>query len=187
MWTRPLHRLLAAGRATAQTLRRRLAAATRPATAPLVAGTLADLARTKPELLAENALLRQQLIVLQRRGKRPRCTAADRALLVLLASRLRTWRHTLLIVQPETVLRWHRRLFRWHWRRTSQAPAPAHRPPLAPETIALIRAMAAANRLWGAERIRGELRKLDIRVAKSTIQKYMRDARPRQRAGQSWA
>src|SRR5215216_938520 len=187
MATHLLQRLLAAGRATAQALRRRLAAATRPATAPLVAGTLADLARTKPELLAENALLRQQLIVLQRRVKRPRCTSADRALLVLLASRLRTWRHTLLIVQPETVLRWHRRLFRWHWRRKSQAPAPAHRPPLAPETIALIREMAAANPLWGAERIRGELLKLDLRVAKWSVQKYMRGARPPRRSGQAWA
>src|ERR687885_2192169 len=187
MGTRLLHRLLAAGRAAGQTLRRRLAAATRPAAAPLLTGTLADLARTKPELLAENALLRHQLIVLRRRVQRPRCTPADRALLVLLASRLRTWRQALLIVQPETVLRWHRRLFRWHWRRKSQAPAPAHRPPLAPETIALIREMAAANRLWGAERIRGELLKLGIRVAKSTIQQYLRQARPPRRSGQTWA
>ena len=52
-----------------------------------------------------------------------------------------------------------------------------------PETIALIREMAAANRLWGAERIRGELLKLDIRVAKSTIQKYLRQARPPHRSG----
>jgi hypothetical protein len=57
MWRRPLHRLLAAGRAAAQALRRRLAAATRPAAAPLLTGILADLARTKPELLAENALI----------------------------------------------------------------------------------------------------------------------------------
>src|ERR687885_2298494 len=99
MGTRLLHRLLAAGRAAAQTLRRRLAAAIRPAAAPLLTGTLADLARTKPELLAENALLRQQLIVLQRRGKRPRCTPADRAVLVLLASRLPRWRDALLLVQ----------------------------------------------------------------------------------------
>ena len=61
-------------------------------------------------LLAENALLRQQLLILRRQAKRPRCTQADRALLVLLASRLRTWRQALLVVQPETVLRWHRRL-----------------------------------------------------------------------------
>ena len=110
MFTHLLHRLLAAGRAAAQALRR-LLVATRPAAAPLVTGTLADLVRTKPELL----------------------------------------------VQPDTLLRWHRRLFRWSWRRTSRSTASAHRPPLAPETVALIREMAAGNRLWGAERIRGEL------------------------------
>src|SRR5215211_7913351 len=110
-----LQRLLGAGRAAVQALRRRLLAATRPAAAPLLTGTVADLARTKPELLAENALLRHQLIVQQRRIKRPRCTPADRALLVLLASRLRTWRQALLIVQPETVLRWHRQGLRTTW------------------------------------------------------------------------
>src|SRR5215213_1321014 len=122
MATHLLQRLRAAGRATAQALRRRLLAATRPATAPLLTGAVADLARTKPELVAENALLRQQLLILRRHAKRPRCTPADRALLVLLASRLRTWRQALLLVQPETVQRWHRRLFRWHWHRKSQAP-----------------------------------------------------------------
>lgn len=163
-------------------LRRRLLAATRPPIAPVALGTLADLARSKPALVAENALLRHQLAVLRRSVKRPRCTPADRALLVLLASRVRVWRQTLLIVRPDTLLRWHRDLFRWHWWRNSRAAAPAHRPPLAPETIALIKEMAATNRLWGAERIRGELRKLGIRVAKSTIQRYLREARPPQRA-----
>src|ERR687885_2314533 len=152
MGTRLLHRLLAAGRAAAQTLRRRLAAATRPAAAPLLTGTLADLARTKPELLAENALLRQQLIILRRQVKRPRCTPADRALLVLLAGRVRTWRHALRLVQPDTLLRWHRQLFRWSWRRQSRAVAPAHRPALAPETVALIREMAASNLCWPKSR-----------------------------------
>ena len=183
---RPLQHLLVAGRRAALAISRRLAASTRPAGATLIAGALADAARSRSALIAEHALLRHQLGIVRRQVKRPRCTPADRALLVLLASRLRTWRQALLIVQPETVLRWHRRLFRWHWRRTSQAPAPAHRPPLAPETSVLIREMAAANRLWGAERIRGELRKLDIRVAKSTIQKYARDGRPPHRAGQPW-
>src|SRR5215210_2495126 len=120
MCSRLLRHLLTAGRATARTLRRRLAAATRPAAAPLVTGTLADLARTKPQLVAENALLRQQLLILRRQTKRPRCTPADRALLVLLAGRVRAWRHALLLVQPDTLLRWHRRLFHWHWRRKSQ-------------------------------------------------------------------
>src|SRR5215210_3871154 len=182
-----LHRLLAAGRAAAQALRRRLAAATRPAAAPLLTGTVAELVRSRPELLAENALLRQQLIILRRQVKRPRCTPAERALLVLLASRLRTWRHALLLVQPDTLLRWHRQLFRRYWHLKSRIRATAHRPPLALETVVLIREMAAANRLWGAERIRGELLKLDICVAKSTIQKYVRDARPPRRAGQCWS
>ena len=123
MCSRLLHRPWTAGRAAAQALHRRLAAATRPAAAPLVTGALADLARTKPDLLTENALLRQQLLILRRHAKGPRCTQADRALLVLLASRLRTWRQSLLIVQPETVLRWHRRLFRWHC-----AASPRRRP-----------------------------------------------------------
>ena len=95
---------------------------------PLITGTLADLPRTKPVLILENALLRQQLIILQRSVQRPRCTSADRALLVLLAGRLRTWRQSVLIVQPETLLRWHRALFRSFWRRRSRAAAPAHRP-----------------------------------------------------------
>ena len=82
----------------------------------LVLGTVMDLARSKPELIAENALLRQQLIVLTRNAKWPRFTPADRALLVLLASRLRAWRQALLIVQPDTLLRWHRAGFRLVWR-----------------------------------------------------------------------
>ncbi len=165
MCTRLLHRLIAAGRIPAQALRCRLLAVTKPPAAPLVVGTLADLARSKPALIAENALLRQQLIVLRRGVKRPRCTPADRALLVLLTKHVPAWRQALLIVQPDTLLRWHGQLFRWFWRRRSRAIAPAHRPPRAPETIALIREMALANRTWGAERIRGELRKLEIRVA----------------------
>jgi putative transposase len=112
MATHVLRRLLAAGRVVAQALRRRLLAATRPAAAPPLTGAVADLARTKPEFLAENALLRQQLLILRRQVKRPRCTQADRVLLVLVAGRLRTWRHALLLVQPDTLLRWHRQLFR---------------------------------------------------------------------------
>ena len=85
-----LHRLLAAGRTAAQALRRRLVVATGPPAAPLIVGALADLGRSKPDLIAEKAPLRQQLILLRRSVKRPRCTPADRALLVLLAGRVRT-------------------------------------------------------------------------------------------------
>jgi putative transposase len=187
MPTHLLQRLLATGRATAQALRHRILAATRPAAAPLLTCTVADLAWTKPELLAENALPRQQLLILRWQVTRARCRLAERVRLMLLASRMRMWRHALLVVQLATLLRWHRQLFRWHWRRKSRATAPAHRPPLVPETIALIREMAAANHLWGPERIRGELLKLGIRVAKSTIQQYLRDTGSPRHAGQSWA
>ena len=158
---------------------------TKPLTFSLAGGVATDLVRSKRELVLENALLRQQLIVLNRSVKRPALTAADRGLLVLLASRLCSWASALLIVKPETVLRWHRQGFRLFWRRKSR---PASRTPRIPaETIALIKQMATENRLWGAERIRGELLKLDIRVSKRTIQKYLRQARPPRQSGQTWA
>jgi putative transposase len=117
--------------------------------------------------------------------KRPACTKTDRLLLVLLARMVRTWKQTLLIVQPETLLCWHGELFRLYWKR--RAKASSHKPKVAAETIALIRQMATDNRLWGAERIRGELLKLGLRVCKRTIQKYMRNVRTQQPRGQKWS
>ena len=187
MLARCLRRVTATGRALVQACHRRLMATTRPAAPAHVAGALTDLVRSKPELIAENAFLRHQLVILHRSNDRPRCTPADRALLVLLASRVRAWRSALLLVQPDTLLRWHRQLFRAYWRRKSRATSSARQPKVAAETIALIRELAVANRLWGAERIRGELLKLDIRVAKWTVQKYMRNARPSGGMGQTWA
>jgi transposase InsO family protein len=151
----------------------------------LLLGTIADLGRSKSELMAGNALLRQQLIVLRRQVKRPACRKADRLLLVLLARVVRTWKQALFIVQPETLLRWHRESFHLFWKRRSKATS--HKPKVAAETVVLIKEMAAKNRLWGAERIRGELLKLGIRVSKRTIQKYMRHVRKPGRGGQSWS
>ncbi len=159
---------------------------TRSVPLTVAAGAAVDATRSRSALLLENALLRHQLVVLSRSAKRPRLTAADRALLVLLASRLRAWAGALIIVRPETVLRWHREGFRLFWRRKSR-PRSAPKPKVAAETIALIREMAVTNRLWGADRIRGELLKLDIRVSKRTIQRYLRRARPPRRSGQPWA
>jgi len=105
------------GRRLTLALRRRLVAATKPARPGLVVATLADLPRSKPELIAENTLLRQQILILHRNVKRPCLTRTDRTLLVVLASRVRAWRQALLIVQPETVLRWHRQGFHLFWRR----------------------------------------------------------------------
>jgi putative transposase len=148
-------------------------------------GTGADSVRSRAQLLAENALLRQQLLVLRRSVARPALTRADRTLLVLLAGRVRAWRQALLLVQPETLLRWHRAGFRALWQRKSR-PGPG-RPPLTAETVALIRRMAADNPLWGAERIRGELLKLGIRVAKRTIQTYLRSNQAPRPRGRAWA
>jgi putative transposase len=71
--------------------------------------------------MAENALLRQQLIMLKRQVKRSSSTKMDRILLVLLARAVRSWKQTLFIVQPDTLLRWHRELFRLYWKRRSKA------------------------------------------------------------------
>jgi hypothetical protein len=117
---------------------------TKPLTSSLLLETLADLGRSKAELIAENALLRQQLIILSRQVKRPACSRSDRMLLVLLARLVRTWQQALFIVQPETLLRWHRDLFHLAWKRRSQPVS--HTPKVAAETIALIREMAARNR-----------------------------------------
>ena len=76
----------------------------KPLTSSLALGTLTDLGRSRSQLIAENALLHQQLIILHRQVKRPACTKMDRTLLVLLARLVRTWKPALLIVQPDTLL-----------------------------------------------------------------------------------
>jgi putative transposase len=158
---------------------------TKPLTSSLLLGSLEDLSRSKSQLIAENALLRQQLIILSRSVKRPTYREADRVLLVLLARVVHPWKQVLFIVQPDTLLRWHRELFRLVWKRKSKATS--HTPKIAAETVALMKEMAGKNRLWGAERIRGELLKLGIHVGKRTIQKYMRSVRTHHPGGQPWA
>jgi len=154
-----------------------------PTTSPVV-GALVDLTRDKAELLTENALLRHQLLILHRQVKRPVYQKKDRLLLILLARMVRTWNEALFLVQPETLLRWHRELFRLFWKHKFKTRA--RKPKLSLETITLIKEMAAHNRLWGAERIRGELLKLDIRVSKRTIQKYMKQIPRKRPRGQAW-
>ncbi|MBV5347456.1 helix-turn-helix domain-containing protein [bacterium] len=128
---------------------------TKPATSVLIIGALSDLTRSRTDLVVENALLRQQLIVLNRQVKRPQLTNLDRFRLVFLSHFTKFWKQALHIVQPDTLLRWHRELFGMYWRKKSQG-----KPKISAETIALIEKMAKENQLWGAERIRGELLKL---------------------------
>jgi len=155
---------------------------TKPATSTLISGILSDLTRSRTDLVVENALLHQQLIVLKRQIKRPQLTDPDRFRLVFLSHFTKFWKPSLHIVQPETLLRWHRELFRLYWRQKSQG-----KPKVSPETIRLIQKIAKENHLWGTERIRGELLKLGIEVSKRTIQKYMPKARPSHVVSQTWA
>jgi len=148
-----------------------------PANDAPLRGAVRDLASSKTELILENALLRQQLIVLQRQVQRPQLTTSDRTIMVLLAGKRRTWKSALLLVKPDTLLRWHRAGFPLFWQAKSRATSRSRKPKLALKTIDLIKQLARDNRLWGAERVRGELLKLDIRVAKRTIQRYMRETR----------
>ncbi len=158
---------------------------TQPSRYSVVLATAADLTRRRSDLIAENALLRQQLIILHRQVKKPAFTQSDRLWLVLLASRVKNWKEHLLILRPDTLLHWHRQGFRLFWKFKSRNRG--GRPKLATETIALIQRMAAENRLWGAERIHGELSKLGFSVAKRTIQKYIARVHPSQPSSQNWS
>ncbi len=155
---------------------------TKPNTAGLAVGTISDITRSRKDLVAENAILRQQLIILKRQVKRPKFTVSDRLKLVLLSRLTRFWDNALFLIQPQTLLRWHRDLYRQYWKRISKPKKRKSRIPQ--ETIDLIKEMAQENWLWGAEKIQGELLKLGISVSKRTIQKYMKKVR--RRSSQNW-
>jgi putative transposase len=139
--------------------------------------------RTRAALQVEIVALRHQLTVLQKNApRRLRLQRSDRLLWVLLSRWWPGWRHSLHIVRPDTVIAWHRRAFAWYW--TWKSRRRPGRPNVAPEIRNLIRDMSQANPLWGAPRIHGELRKLGIEVAQSTVAKYLR--RPRKPPSQTW-
>ena len=121
----------------------------------------------------ENLALRQQLGILMRTSKRPRLRRTDRLFWVCPAKIWKGWKSVILIVQPETVLRWQRRRFRLYWRQLSQRKNPG-RPKVNAEIRALVEKMATANPLWGAPRIHGELLiKLGIEVSERTVSRLM--------------
>ena len=133
------------------------------------------------ELVAENLVLRQQLAVLKHGRSRPRLTDADRLFWVLLSRIWSDWRASLHVVQPETVLRWHRQGFRYYWRWKSRRRG---RPKIDPEVRTMIRKMCQANPLWGAPRIHGELLKLGSEISEATVSNYM--IRRRGSPSQTW-
>lgn len=158
---------------------------TTPPKSSVLRGTLRDVPRSKVELLAENALSREQLAILQRQVNHPPLTRRDRFWLLALASRVTHWTQALVIIQPDTLLRWHRAGLRLFWKHKSKPKPP--QPKIPAETIALIQRMERENRLWGAERIQGELLKLEIHVAKSTIQRYLLGVRPPREPSPNWS
>ena len=101
------------------------------------------------QLALENLALRQQLTVYKRRVTRPKLRRSDRLFWVLLPRVWAGWRAALVIVTPDTVLRWQRRRFREHWAKLSGRPT-GGRPPVNPEIRALVSRLATANPLWGA-------------------------------------
>jgi transposase InsO family protein len=142
--------------------------------------------RSRAQLAAENLFLRKQLALYMARRVRPR--RADDATRIILVglSRILDWRQLLIVVKPETLIRWHRKGFRLFWRWKSRAPG---RPPIPVDLQQLIVTMAAANRTWGEERIADELLvKLGICVSPRTVRRYMRP-RPQggKRGTQAWS
>jgi hypothetical protein len=128
--------------------------------------------KTQARLEAEIVLLRHQLNVLRQRfPSKPRLSAADRLLFVWLYRLFPSALNAITIVQPETIIRWHRTGFRLYWRWKSRSRGGRTKVPM--EIRRLIREMSLANRLWGAPRIHGELLKLGIEVGQSTVAKYM--------------
>src|SRR3954449_8717768 len=140
--------------------------------------------RAKARLHAENAALRQQVIILHRKNRgRIRLTNADRCFFVQLYRFLTSILQVLHIIRPETLVRWHRAGFRSYWRWKSRRRG--GRPQIETDLRALIRQMTLENPLWGAPRIHGELLKLGFQVAQSTVAKYMVKGQGRA-PGQSW-
>src|SRR6202163_3811075 len=137
-----------------------------------VVAVLASPFKTKIRLEAENAALRHQLVVLRRKLKgRARFTNNDRWFFVQLYRWFPSILPALMIIRPDTLVRWHRAGFRRYWRWRSRPPG--GRPPIEAELRALIRQMSRENLLWGAPRIHGELLKLGFELAQSSVAKYM--------------
>ena len=153
---------------------------------PVVSALLAFIAtlfRSRESLRLEHLALRHQLAVYQQMIHRPRLHPSDRVFWSWLSRFWAGWQHTPAFVQPHTVITWQKKRFRDHWRRLSQQGTPG-RPPVAKDVRDLIREMSRANPTWGSPRIVGELRKLGIEVAKSTVEKYR--LRPRKPSSPTW-
>src|ERR1022692_2850867 len=139
-------------------------------------GVLIRLFRSRGKLVLENLVLRQQLAVLKRRHPRPRLDFFDKLFWVIAHQFWSAWEEALIVVTPETVVRWHRAGFRFYWRLISRVRKPAGRRRLSKEVRDLIFRMVAENPTWGAPRIHGELLMLGFDLSERTISRWIRRA-----------
>jgi len=148
-------------------------------------GAAARFFRSRKSLLLENLALRQQLTVLKRRHPRSKLSPLDKLFWVLARKFWSAWKQSLLVVTPETVVRWHRSGFRLYWSLISRVRKQLGRRRLSKEVRDLIFQMVAQNPTWGAPRIHGELLMLGFEVSERTISRWMkrapRDPEPAQR------
>src|SRR6266581_7214450 len=142
----------------------------------LCLGTLVRLLRARRSLLLENLALRQQLAVLKRRHPRPRLDLLDRLFWVAVRRFWSGWQQSLIVVTPETVVRWHRAGFRLYWKLISKVRRPVGRRQTSKEIQELIFRMVVENSTWGAPRIHGELLMLGFDVSERTISRWMKRA-----------
>jgi putative transposase len=138
----------------------------------VIGRALAWALRGHRELVLENLALRQQPAAMKRATGRPHLQRRDRLFWIALTRIWRSWRTAVVLVQPDTVVRWHRDWLRRRWARRSKA-RPKGRPPVGARIRVLVREMATANPLWGAPRIHGELRTLGIDVSERTVSRLL--------------
>lgn len=139
--------------------------------------------RSHSEQAIVELVLRQQLATYTVKPSRPRLTRLDRGFWVILSRIWPRWRDSLVIVQPVTVVRWHRKGFRLYWRSISKR-GPG-RPPISSELQALIRRLAIEN-IWGARKIQAELEKLGFNAGLATVSRYLPKRKPDRDQRQSW-
>ena len=138
----------------------------------LIVTFLRSFLKSRHQLVLENLASRQQVTMLRQSAKRPRATVADKLFWILFSRYVDGWRKVLYGLHPDTVVRWHRRGFRFYWRMKRRGRKPG-RPAIDTALRKLIREMQATNMGWGAPRIHGELVKLGIDISQATVSSYM--------------
>jgi putative transposase len=142
----------------------------------LFSGLLLRLFRSRRDILLENLALRQQLVVLKRRRRRPRLGAFDKLFWVIARKLWSRWQQALIVVMPDTVVRWHRAGFQLYWMLISKARKAIGRKPTPKQVREMIFRKVRENPTWGAPRIHGELLMLGFDIGERTISRWMKRA-----------